>query len=366
MPRRLSRACLAATAAILLVLPAPAHAGADRGTVTISGKAYRFNQSDTSIPGATIRVRELPKVSAVTNAVGDYELEVPDDTTVTPYIEPGDPYNEIDLQTFHTRGEEIENANFQTPHDDEFNALAGLLGVPIGPDGRPTTCVVVSTVSNRNVRGVPFETFQERTPHGVAGATARAFPSVPGPIYFNDSVIPDRTQTASSGDGGVIWESVPSGPHRFVASHPDRRFASFLGTCEPGRVVNANPPWGLYELTGKEKPLGAGIVAASLVSAKAERAGAGTKVVAKLDTAEAIDAKVEVSRGGEKLGSRKFTGLDAGKQKLALKFKGDRLRQAQGHRPDDRRRRRRGERLGQGQADLSRPHVFAARAVSRT
>ncbi len=123
----------------------------------------------------------MPKLSAVTDAVGDYELEVPDDTTVTPYIEPGDPYNEIDLQTFHTRGEDIENANFQTPHDDEYQGLAALLGVPLGPDGRPTTCVVVSTVSNRNVRGVPYETFHERTPHGVPGATARAFPRVPGP-----------------------------------------------------------------------------------------------------------------------------------------------------------------------------------------
>jgi hypothetical protein len=316
VPRGLRRAALAAAATALLLIPA-APAVAAKGTVTISGKAYRFNQSDTAISGATIRIRELPKLSAVTAANGDYELEVPDDTTVTPYIEPGDAYNQIDLQTFHTRGEDIENANFQTPHDDEYNALAGLLGVPIGPDGRPTTCVVVSTVSNRNVRGVPFETFQDRTPHGVAGATARAFPSVVDPIYFNDSVIPDRAQTSTSGDGGVLWESVPPGPHRFVASHPDREFASFLATCEPGRVVNANPPWGLYELTGKEKPLGAGIVAAALDGVSATTEG-GAEVIAHLDAAETIDAMLEVRRGGRKLGTKKVEDLEPGKRKVKL------------------------------------------------
>jgi hypothetical protein len=313
VPRRLSAAAAAAATALLcLVLAAPVAAG---DTVEISGKAYRFNHMDTHIAGATVRVRELPKLSAVTDAAGDYELEVPDDTTVTPYIEPGDPYNQIDLQTFHTRGKDIENANFQTPHDDEYSALAALLGVPIGPDGRPTTCVVVSTVSDRNVRGVPYETFHERTPHGVPGATAHGFPPVAGPIYFNEFVIPDESETATSEDGGVIWESVPAGAYRFVAAHPDRRFASFLATCEPGRIVNANPPWGLYELIAAEEPLGAGIVAASLASVQAKQA----KVTAKLDVAEAIDAAVEVRRGSEKLAKRKSLRLEPGKPKLQLK-----------------------------------------------
>jgi hypothetical protein len=301
-----------------LLIAAPAVAGDD--TVTISGKAYRFNHMDTFIADATIRVRELPGLTAVTDANGDYELEVPDDANVTPYIEPGDSYNQIDLQTFHTRGEDIENANFQTPHDDEYGALAAILGIELGPDGRPVDCVVVSTVSNRNVRGVPYETFHERTPHGVPGATARGFPSVPGPIYFNEFVIPDRTETATSEDGGVIWEAVPPGPHRFVASHPERRFASFLATCEPGRIVNANPPWGLYELSAGEEPLGAGIVAASLAKARSRRAGGGTRVVARLDSAEALDAVIEIRRRGKKLGSERFKGLDAGSPKLAVKL----------------------------------------------
>jgi len=106
-------------------------------TVAISGRAYAFNHMDTFLAGATIRVRELPKLSATTDANGDYVLKVPDDATVTPYIDPPPGYNQIDLQTFHTRGVPIENANFQTPADAEYNALAALLQVPFGPDGRP-------------------------------------------------------------------------------------------------------------------------------------------------------------------------------------------------------------------------------------
>ena len=84
--------------------------------------------------------------------------------------------------------------------------------------------------------------------HGVAGATAFATPSLPAPIYFNDDVIPDPAQPLSSIDGGVIWTGVPTGVYRLRARHPSTRFASFVATCRPGRVVNANPPWGFHEL----------------------------------------------------------------------------------------------------------------------
>ena len=211
-----------------------------------------------------IRVRERPRLSAVTDANGDYVLEVPDDTTVTPYIDPPEGYNEIDLQTFHTRGDDIVNANFQTPADLEYNALAALLDVPFGPDGRPLECVIVTTASARNVRDVDYQTFWDRTPHGVAGATSVEFPELTGPTYFNEFVIPDPSESSTSEDGGIIWTGVPAGTYRIATLSPTTRFASFLATCEPGRVVNANPPWGAYELSAGEKPLGAGVAVAEV------------------------------------------------------------------------------------------------------
>ncbi len=308
-------------------------ASAAKKKVAISGHAYVFNHSETAIPGATIRVRELPGTSAITDANGDYVVEVPDDTNVTPYIEPPPGYNQIDLQTFHTRGKPIENANFQTPADAEYNGLAAVLSVPFGPDGRPEQCVIVTTASARNVRGVDFETFRERTPHGVAGATAHAKPALPEAVYFNDNVIPDRSRTETSGDGGIVWTEVPTGVYRVITESPSTkapqqrrgsatpplRFASFLATCEPGRVVNANPPWGAYELSPGEKPLGAGVVAGEVV-----RVGRGTKngfrlVIVAVRTAEPLKAKLTLRQGGEPVSGPRTTTFRPSSDKIPLR-----------------------------------------------
>ena len=107
MSRRLGVAALLA-AGVIGALGAAGPATSAQRTVAISGRAYAFNHSDTGLAGAVIRVRELPQLSAVADAVGDYVLRVPDDTNVTPYIEPPPGYHQIDLQTFHTRGEPIE------------------------------------------------------------------------------------------------------------------------------------------------------------------------------------------------------------------------------------------------------------------
>lgn len=297
-------ACLVAAGAVSAPI---AFASSDRGvfqdeTVTISGKAYEFNSMSTYLEGAVIKVRELPELSATTDANGDYVLEVPDDTNVTPYIDPPEGYHEIDLQTFHTRGEDIENANFQTPDDFAYNGLSALLGVQRRPDGRPQNCVIVTTASARNVRGVSYETFRARTPHGVEGAQSGSVPELPPPTYFNESVIPDPNQPYSSEDGGIIWTEVPAGAYRIYTLHPDTRFASFLATCESGRVVNANPPWGAYELAPGEEPLAASIVATTVADVRGKGKGEDREVVATFDSAEAIGVRAVLFKGGKRFG----------------------------------------------------------------
>ena len=296
---------LAATvfAAVAIGAPAGAAAGGTADTVTISGRAYSFNHMSTYLEGAVIKVREIPGLSATTDANGDYTLEVPDDTNVTPYIDPPDGWNEIDLQTFHTRGEDIENANFQTPADLEYTALAAVLSVPIDEQtGRPSQCVIVTTASARNVRGVDYETFRERTPHGVPGATSTESPALDGPIYFNENVIPDPSKTETSEDGGIIWKVVPAGTYRIETTGPDSRFASFLATCKDGRIVNANPPWGAYELAGDEQPLGASIVAASVTGTDVKRAGGKRKVTVTVGSGEATRVNAVLRKNGKRVG----------------------------------------------------------------
>ena len=288
--------------------------------MTISGRAYAFNHMDTYLEGATIRVRENPDLTAVTDANGDYELEVPVDKTVTPYIDPPEGYNEIDLQTFHTRSRDIQNANFQTPADAEYNALAGLLtalyDIEFGPDGRPVQCVIVTTSSARNVRGVDYQTFWDRTPHGVAGATSTGEPELPNPTYFNEHVIPDPNQPSSSEDGGIIWPEVMSGRYRVMTDSPDTDFASFLASCEPGRIVNANPPWGAYELAAGEKPLRAGTAVGGIDAVEASKKA----VEVTLGAGEALDARVKL-KSGERTESSEELSLPVGSARVELPFR---------------------------------------------
>ena len=104
--------------------------------------------------------------------------------------------------------------------------------------------MIVSTFSTRDVRGIGFAGFIGYGAHGFAGATAQSTPALAPPVYFNADVLPDRAQQRSSEDGGVIWSGVQSGRYRITASHPATSFAPFVATCAPGRIVNANPPWG--------------------------------------------------------------------------------------------------------------------------
>jgi hypothetical protein len=216
-------------------------------TVHLRGTAYEFNNTRHRLANATIRVAELPRTKVRTRANGTYDLVVPNRAKITPYIRAAG-FHTIHLQTFTTAGANLANVNFQTPSTAIYNALAALLNVPLDRAGNPKRCAIVSTFSTRNVRNLSFARFIAYGAHGVAGATASARPSLPRPIYFNENVVPDRAQRASSKDGGVFWTGVPAGVYTIAGHHPASRFESFVATCRAGRIVNANPPWGLYEL----------------------------------------------------------------------------------------------------------------------
>ena len=231
--------------AALIAVAVPSAASARN--VHLRGTAYEFNNVHVLLAGATIRVAERPALRATVRPDGTYDLVVPDRTRVTPYIQAAG-HHTIYLQTFTTAGENLANVNFQTPSDDVYRALVALLSVPVDAAGNPTRCAIVSTFSTRNVRDLDFAGFIGYGAHGVAGATATASPALPRPTYFNAQVIPDPAQELSSDDGGVVWTNVPSGVYTIRAHKPGTRFARFVATCRPGRIVNANPPWGLHEL----------------------------------------------------------------------------------------------------------------------
>ncbi len=246
--------------ALMLWAPVAAQAGGgSKDTVRISGTAYAFFDIDDRVPGAVVRVEEYPGISDPVAVDGSYEIEVPDDANVTPYIEVPAGYRGIYLQTFHTAGEDLEHVNFQVVPSAIYAVLAALLGVPVDEGGQIEECVIVSTFSIHEARdATTFDPgFKDVYPHGLPGATATIDPvagNTRGPIYFNESIIPDPAETSSSVDGGVLWVEVPPGYYWMEPSHPTERLAPFLAHCEDGRLVNANPPWGFYELKAGEQP----------------------------------------------------------------------------------------------------------------
>jgi hypothetical protein len=273
-------------------------AGAGQKTVHIRGTAYEFNNTTTLLAGATIRVAEFSKLKATVQRDGRYDLTVPNHANVTPYIvDPG--YHTIYLQTLTTDGEDLTNVNFQTPTEAVYRALAALLKVPLDSHGNLVACAIVTTFSTRNVRDLSFKQFTAYGAHGVAGATATSTPALPKPVYFNKDVIPDPAQMKSSKDGGVVWTGVPSGVYTITAHDPATRFASFVATCRPGRVVNANPPWGLYQFARRNP---------AQISAGWSVSGDQTRVVSLVvqNLPSGALVRVECTGAGCRFGSRAF------------------------------------------------------------
>ena len=282
--------------------------------IHVRGTVYTFDDQ-TPIAGAVVRVAELPGLSAQSGPDGSYDLLVPDGAKFTPYVDAAG-HHRIYLQTFVSQGRNLERANFQMPTDSAFNLLALILAAPRDANNELVNCAVVSTFSTINVRDVSFGDFVAYGAHGVAGATASASPTLPNPVYFNDSVIPDASRTESSGDGGVVWPVVPAGVYRFTALHPSTRFAPFRATCEPGRVVNANPPQGFFELRPSEQIDSS--VAASLASLRFDLGGAKARLKARVQAREYVAVSGRLLRGKRGWARRSAKGYAPGKRTLAF------------------------------------------------
>ncbi len=232
----------------------------DSEHVSISGNAYAFvfGGNTDRLEGAEIGIAELPEIGAVAGPNGAYRMSVPDRTLITPYVSmPG--YHRIYLQTFLTCGRDLEQVNFQVPEENVYNALAEIVGAERDPESNELIgSGVVSTFFQKEGRGFSeFDDFHDFRPHGIADAQARLVDSNGNspvePVYFNADVIPTPGLDRSTGDGGVLWVNLPEGDYTVTGSHPDLGFSSFRASCRPGRLINANPPWGLFELAPDEE-----------------------------------------------------------------------------------------------------------------
>lgn len=309
---------------------APRTDAATADTVHIRGVVYSFFGIDEHAPGAIVRVDEFPGLSAPVAIDGSYDIEVPDRSNVTLYVDPPATYAKTYLQTFRTSGEDIEKAHFQLPRDWHYNAFSALLEIP-RTDGVADECVIVSTFSIHEARdATEFDPgFKDVYPHGLAGSTAAISPSasgIKGPIFFDEPpiIIPNVELTESTEDGGVLFTEVPPGYYWLQASNETERLAPFLAHCENGRIINASPPWGFYELKPGEKPDPAVMATAPDTSVKAgvskraiaRRQGKRRIVIVKLKAGERLTARLTVKLGKRKVGASKLIDVKSGKRNL--------------------------------------------------
>jgi len=246
--RMYCRACrLAATSAALDVDCDEVDDGATNGScrfpVSIAGDAIPFiGGPDGRIAGAIISLVEQPERQVLTSADGAFVFDgLEEGSEVTLALSHPD-YHPIQTGTIRLGPSGAGRVTFQAVTHAVYDALAALLGVV--PD-KVSRCQMVTTVTRFG------KSIYDPGAHGEAGATVTLVPPLPpehGPIYFNASVLPDRSLVETSEDGGVLFIQVPPGEYTWTAHKPDTLLSRIRMKCRAGWLVNASPPWGLQTL----------------------------------------------------------------------------------------------------------------------
>lgn len=217
--------------------PAPA-----AKTYRVSGEAIPFDKGpDGRIAGAKISVLEHPEMTMVTGADGHFEFAgLAAGSEVTLVMEHQD-FHTIQTATFTVDGD-LERVTFQAVSHSIYAALGVV--VKVTPD-EANRCQMVTTITRIG------KSIYDAGAHGEADVTVTLDPPLPaeqGPIYFDASVIPDRTLTRSSEDGGVLFTQVPPGEYTWTATKEGAEFTRVKMKCRAGVLINASPPRGLQRI----------------------------------------------------------------------------------------------------------------------
>lgn len=238
-----------------------------KATVAVSGIAWVFSLGPYGrIDGATVSVLEDPALFTSTDANGAFTIaNIPVDSDAT-FVLSHENHPLTYTKTFRVPDHDIDDLTFQIPDWQLYHLLEDFLDV----ETDPTKCQIVSTFT-RNGR-----TIGDPGAHGEPGAILTMEPAgfaEDGPIYFNDQVLPDRSRTYSSIDGGVLLINVEPGdyqlaatcmddPSAMLAEYPpaefpddslrcafeDVAFERVRMKCRAGVFLNASPSYGLQAL----------------------------------------------------------------------------------------------------------------------
>lgn len=216
--------------------------GAQGPAFNISGNAFSFAPPGFPgwgrIEGGTVSVLEMPERSTTTVEDGYFILEdLPIEQEITLVLE-AEGFPTTHTKTFVLTDADVEEVTFQVPNDDLYELLALNLGVELSDE----KCQLVSTVTFLG------GSLYLPDAHGEAGATVAIDPpdeNADGPIYFNESVIPDRSWTETSSDGGIVFVNTEPGDYVLSATKDGVVFEDVKLKCRPGVLANASPPHAL-------------------------------------------------------------------------------------------------------------------------
>jgi hypothetical protein len=225
--------------------------------VSIEGDVLAFltEVPGPRIAGAKVTILEHPEMSVVTGADAHFRFDgLEQGTDVTLVVEhPNLKPTQSSTITLGPNG--VNPFTVQVVPVPLFKALAAI--VPLPPE-EDKYCAIASTVARFG--GSLFVQLRQ----GIPGASVTLTPAVlpeSGPLYFDEDVLPDATQTSTSIDGGVLFYRVPPGDYVLRATRPGAAFAEVKLTCRAGFVVNAGPPFGPLANTlhpdyaaGKDRP----------------------------------------------------------------------------------------------------------------
>jgi hypothetical protein len=190
----------------------------------------------------TISILEQPDLVITSDAEGHFVFDAVPPGSLATFVLAADGFPPARTKTFTIpETGPLERVTFQIPDDELVDALAAVLEIEVDPQA----CQIVSTVTRVG------KSIYDEGAHGEAGATVTLEPAIPaehGPVYFNESVIPDRSLTESSEDGGVLYANVPAGTYTMRAQKDGVTFEAVTMECAAGVLVNASPPYGLQAL----------------------------------------------------------------------------------------------------------------------
>lgn len=225
--------------------------GAPGPTFSISGNAFSFAPPGFPgwgrIEGGTVSVLEMPEYTTTTVEDGYFIIEeLPVNQEITLVLE-ADGFPTTHTKTFTLSDSDIEEVTFQVPNDNLYGLLALNLGVTLSEE----KCQLVSTVTFLG------GSLYLPDAHGEAGATVALDPpdeNADGPIYFNEEVIPDRSWTETSSDGGIVFVNTEPGDYILSASKDGVVFEDVKLKCRAGVLANASPPHALQVIEYLDAP----------------------------------------------------------------------------------------------------------------